>query len=242
MRVNEAMTRDVRIANPNDTIREAAQAMAEIDAGALPVGENDRLVGMITDRDITVRAVAAGKAPDTPIGEIMSRDVCYCFDDQSIGEVAANMGEIKVRRLPVVNHDKRLVGILSLGDMALAEGHGKQTTEALCGICEPGGQHSQSNDSQKAAVGSLQASRAAGRRRMPRVGETDSDARWQPARFRTCRDYPVIAQDIDQDIDAAVSQTARQGVRDVADHPLLAIDECCPQSSRGSPTRTPGAA
>jgi CBS domain-containing protein len=140
------MTRDVRIASPNETIRQAAQAMAEIDAGVLPVGENDRLVGMITDRDIAVRAVAAGKSPDTLIREIMSRDVCYCFDDQSIDDVAANMGEIKVRRLPVVDRGKRLVGILSLGDMALADGQDKPTTEALCGICEPGGQHSQSND------------------------------------------------------------------------------------------------
>lgn len=149
MRVNEAMTRDVRIANPNETIRQAARAMAEIDAGVLPVGENDRLVGMITDRDIAVRAVAAGKSPDTPIREIMSADVCYCFEDQDISDVAANMGDIKVRRLPVVNRDKRLVGILSLSDMALADGQDKPTTEALCGICEPGGQHSQSSDGQR---------------------------------------------------------------------------------------------
>jgi CBS domain-containing protein len=154
MRVNQAMTSDVRIANPNETIREAARAMAEIDAGVLPVGENDRLVGMITDRDIAVRAVAAGKSPDTPIREIMSADVCYCFDDQDIRDVAANMGDIKVRRLPVVNRDKRLVGILSLSDMALAGGQDKQTTEALCGICEPGGQHSQSSDRQGRAAAS----------------------------------------------------------------------------------------
>lgn len=149
MKVREAMTRDVRIATPNESIRQAAQAMSEIDAGVLPVGENDRLVGMITDRDIAIRAVAAGKSPRTPISDIMSADVCYCFDDQDIGDVAANMGEIKVRRLPVLNRDKRLVGILSLGDMALADGQDKPTTEALCGISEPGGQHSQSNGGQK---------------------------------------------------------------------------------------------
>lgn len=149
MRVNEVMTHDVRIANPNESIRLAAQAMADIDAGVLPVGEKDRLVGMITDRDIAVRAVAAGKSPDTPIREIMSAEVCYCFDDQDISDVAANMGDIKVRRLPVVDRNKRLVGILSLGDMALADGQDKPTTEALCGICEPGGHHSQSNDGQR---------------------------------------------------------------------------------------------
>ena len=100
MKVSEAMTRDVRVANPAETIRQAAQTMAQLDAGVLPVGENDRLVGMITDRDIAVRAVAAGKAPDTPIRDIMSSDVCYCFDDQDINDVAINMADIQVRRLP----------------------------------------------------------------------------------------------------------------------------------------------
>jgi CBS domain-containing protein len=118
MKVSEAMTRDVRVANPAETIRQAAQTMAQLDAGVLPVGENDRLVGMITDRDIAVRAVAAGKAPDTPIRDIMSSDVCYCFDDQDINDVAINMADIQVRRLPVVDRNKRLVGILSLGDIA----------------------------------------------------------------------------------------------------------------------------
>jgi CBS domain-containing protein len=144
MRVSEAMTRDVRITSPGETIRQAARMMAEIDAGVVPVGENDRLVGIITDRDIAVRAVAGGKSPDTPIREIMSSDVCYCFDDQEISDVAANMAEVKVRRLPVVNRDKRLVGILSLGDIAQADNQDKPAVEALCGISEPGGQHSQS--------------------------------------------------------------------------------------------------
>ena len=146
MKVSEAMTRDVRVANPRETIRQAARMMAEIDAGALPVGENDKLVGMITDRDIAVRAVAAGKSPDTPIRDVMSTEVCYCFDDQEIGDVAANMGDIKVRRLPVVDHEKRLVGILSLGDIAVADKQDQPAAEALCGISEPGGKHSQSGD------------------------------------------------------------------------------------------------
>ncbi len=151
MRVSEAMTRDVRVANPTETIRQAARMMAEIDAGALPVGENDRLVGMITDRDIAVRAVGAGKSPDTPVRDVMSTDVCYCFDDQEIGDVAANMGDIKVRRLPVVDRNKRLVGILSLGDIAMADDQDREAAEALCGISEPGGQHSQSSDGQARA-------------------------------------------------------------------------------------------
>jgi CBS domain-containing protein len=146
MKVSECMTRDVRIANPGETIRQAAQTMAQLDAGALPVGENDRLVGMITDRDIAVRAVAGGKSPDTPIRDVMSTDVCYCFDDQDIEDVAINMADIQVRRLPVVDRNKRLVGILALGDIAQADNQDKPAAEALCGISEPGGQHSQSGD------------------------------------------------------------------------------------------------
>jgi CBS domain-containing protein len=152
MKVSEAMTRDVRIASPSETIRQAAQVMARIDAGILPVGENDRLVGMITDRDIAVRAVAAGKSPDTPIREVMSSDdVCYCFEDQEIDDVASNMAEIKVRRLPVVSREKRLVGILSLGDISQAGSQEQPAVEALSGICEPGGQHSQAGSGQMRA-------------------------------------------------------------------------------------------
>src|SRR5438045_5501419 len=110
MRVSEAMTREVRVANPDQSIREVARIMAEIDAGALPVGDNDRLVGMITDRDIAIRAVAAGKPPTTPIREVMSSEVKYCFEDEDLSHVAENMGDIKVRRLPVLNREKRLVG------------------------------------------------------------------------------------------------------------------------------------
>jgi CBS domain-containing protein len=142
MRVSEAMTREVRVANPNQTIRDVAKIMQEIDAGALPVGENDRLVGIITDRDIAIRAVALGKGPDTPVREVMSQDVKYCFDDEDMDHVAQNMGDIQVRRLPVVNRDKRLVGIVSLGDVALAEGR-KPAGEAVVGVSRPGGKHSQ---------------------------------------------------------------------------------------------------
>jgi CBS domain-containing protein len=146
MRIQDAMTRDVHIASPAHSIREAARMMAEIDAGALPVGENDRLVGMITDRDIAVRAVAAGKGPDTPVRDVMSRELCYCFEDQEIDEVAANMADQKIRRLPVVSREKRLVGIVSLGDIALADDPNGAATSALSGVSEPGGQHSQTGD------------------------------------------------------------------------------------------------
>jgi CBS domain-containing protein len=142
MRVSEAMTPEVKIASPDQTIRDAAKTMAEIDAGVMPVGENDRLVGMITDRDITVRAVAKGMGPDTRIRDVMSREVLYCFEDEEIEDVAQNMAELKVRRLPVLNREKRLVGILSLCDIALTQGP-DAVAEAIAGISEPGGQHSQ---------------------------------------------------------------------------------------------------
>lgn len=142
MKVREAMTPDVRLVNPQQTIREAARLMAECDIGALPVGANDRLVGVITDRDIAVRAVADGRGPDTRIDEVMSSDVKYCFDDEELDAVADNMGQIQVRRLPVVNRDKRLVGIVALGDVAACEDPGK-TGKAVAGISTPGGAHSQ---------------------------------------------------------------------------------------------------
>jgi CBS domain-containing protein len=144
MKVREAMTRDVRLVKPDQPISEAARLMAELDIGALPVEENDRLVGMITDRDIAVRAVAAGRGPDTPIGEVMSREIKYCFEDQSIDEVTQNMGELRIRRLPVLTRDKRLIGILSLGDLAIDQSARDEAGEALGGISRPGGQHSQS--------------------------------------------------------------------------------------------------
>ena len=141
MRVSEAMTRDVRVANPGQSIREVAKMMDQIDAGALPVGENDRLVGMITDRDIAVRAVAQGKGPDTPVRDVMSTEVKYCYEDEDLEHVAENMGELQVRRLPVVNREKRLVGIVALGDIARSEDHGT-TGQATEQVSQRGGKHS----------------------------------------------------------------------------------------------------
>ena len=143
MQVRQAMSSEVKIASPSQSIRDAARLMAQLDCGCLPVAEDDRLVGMITDRDIAVRAVAAGRSFKTPIREIMSPDVRYCFEDAEIAEVAQNMADIKVRRLPVLNQRKRLVGIVSLGDIALTEG-AERAASALCGISEPGGDRSQS--------------------------------------------------------------------------------------------------
>ncbi|MET0659655.1 MAG: CBS domain-containing protein [Steroidobacteraceae bacterium] len=137
MQVNKLMTRDVRIAAPDQTLQQAARLMAELDTGVLPVGENDRLVGMITDRDITIRAVAEGLDPTTPVRQIMSPEVKYVFEDQEVDEVSIVMSELQVRRLPVVDRSKRLVGILSLGDMAVSDRAMDEAGEALSGVSQP---------------------------------------------------------------------------------------------------------
>src|SRR6266850_8539995 len=117
MRVRDAMTPDVQLCTPEDTLRDAAEAMAALDCGLLPVTENDRLVGMISDRDIAIRGVAMGRGPDARVRDVMTTDVKYCFEDQDTEEITMNMGDIQVRRVPVVDRDKRLVGILSPGDV-----------------------------------------------------------------------------------------------------------------------------
>lgn len=142
MKISEVMTRDVRIASPDLSLAEAARIMAECDAGALPVGDEDRLVGVITDRDMAIRAIAQDRPPDTPVGEIMSKEVLYCFEDEDVEHVSENMGNVKVRRLPVLNRRKRLVGIVSIGDLARSIAP-NATGRAVAEISEPGGMHSQ---------------------------------------------------------------------------------------------------
>lgn len=116
--VGDVMARDVRIVSPDDTVQHVAQIMTEQDTGAVPVGENDRLVGMVSDRDIAISVAAAGRDPGrTKVRDVMSREIRYCFEDDDLGHVAANMVDLHVRRLPVMNRDKRLVGVVSLGDM-----------------------------------------------------------------------------------------------------------------------------
>lgn len=141
MKINECMTRDVRTIAPDDTIERAAQLMGQIDAGVLPVSDGQRLVGMITDRDIAVRGVAEGCGPNAKVRDVMSQEVKYCFDDAETDEVLENMADIQVRRLPVVDHDKRLVGIVSIGDLAKKDA--RESGHALREIAQPGGRHSQ---------------------------------------------------------------------------------------------------
>lgn len=119
-KIAEVMTRDVELTSPDETIEQAAKKMEHEDVGFLPVGENDRLVGMITDRDIAVRAVAHGKEPrSTKVRDIMTDRVLYCFEDEDADAAVANMSKLQVRRLPVISRDKRLVGVVSIGDLAI---------------------------------------------------------------------------------------------------------------------------
>jgi CBS domain-containing protein len=146
MKVAECMTAEVEIVGPDQPIREAAQFMLRADAGAMPVGEGDRLVGMITDRDIAVRGVAAGRGPDTPVRDVMTDEVIYCFEDDDVEEVALKMSDRQVRRMPVLSReDETVVGIVSLGDISRSE-QGEAAAVALDGIADPGGEHNQSEE------------------------------------------------------------------------------------------------
>lgn len=120
MKVNQVMTENVRRIQPDQTLREAAALMREAGSGSIVVYENDRMVGMITDHDIAVRAIAEGLGCDAKVRAIMSPNIKYCFDDEEVENVARNMATIQMRRLPVVNRDKRLVGVVSMGDIAHA--------------------------------------------------------------------------------------------------------------------------
>jgi CBS domain-containing protein len=136
MQISEIMTPNPELIEPTANIREAAKRMRSENVGALPVGENDRLVGMITDRDIVTRAVAENCAPEsTSVREAMSGGIFYCFDDEDVEAGARSMAEHQVRRLPVLNRNKRLVGIIAVADIARAHDNRSETT-ALEGISE----------------------------------------------------------------------------------------------------------
>ncbi|NMG54490.1 CBS domain-containing protein [Aromatoleum aromaticum] len=138
MQVSEAMTMDVRMLDPEQTIEDAARMMAEWNVGSLPVNDGEKLIGMVTDRDIAIRAVAAGKNSDTRVRDVMTKEVKYCFEDEDIAHVARNMGDEQIHRLVVLDRNKRLVGIVALADIANTEG-AEPAGEAVCGISEPGG-------------------------------------------------------------------------------------------------------
>ena len=142
MKISEVMTTGVETVSADQTAREAASFMLRADAGSIPVCEGDRVVGMITDRDIAVRGVAEGRGPDTPVRELMSDGIICAREDDNIDEVARRMSDEQIRRLPVLDADQRLVGIVSLGDLA-RETRGEAAHEALEGVSAQGGQHQQ---------------------------------------------------------------------------------------------------
>ena len=132
-KIKDVMTRQVDVISPDASIAEAAQRMRAGDFGLLPVGENDRMIGAVSDRDIVVRAVAEGKAADTRVREVMSEGILWAYDDDSVEDAVKIMSKHQVRRLPIINHDKRLVGIVALGDLAVNK-ELQPAAKALAGI------------------------------------------------------------------------------------------------------------
>jgi CBS domain-containing protein len=136
MKISEIMSRDVAVARPDETIQSVARRMVQIDAGVIPVCDGERLKGVVTDRDIVVRAVSEGRSFETPVSEVMTSDVEYCYEDDDISEAADRMAELQVRRLAVLDRDKRLVGIVALGDVA-RQAKDRVTGQTLEEISEP---------------------------------------------------------------------------------------------------------
>jgi len=136
-KLKDLMSRDVKVISPDMSIREAAREMRDGDFGMLPVGENDRMIGTISDRDIAIRAVAEGKDTGTKVRDVMSEGIAWAFEDDSVEEAAKIMSKRQVRRLPVVDRDKRLVGIVALGDFAVESSEIRPAAEALSEISKP---------------------------------------------------------------------------------------------------------
>jgi CBS domain-containing protein len=136
MLISQIMTPEVIVASPNDSLRSAARTMLEHDLGILPICENDELIGMLSDRDITIRAVARGLSlDDTRISQLLGTEARYVFDDQTVEEAAQEMKQFQIRRLPVLDRENQLVGIISLADIVMTDE--TAATEALAGISQP---------------------------------------------------------------------------------------------------------
>lgn len=136
-KLKDVMTRNVEVISPESTIADAAQRMRDGDFGLLPVGENDRMIGTISDRDIAVRAVADGKDSSTKVRDVMSEGIYWCFEDQTVDDAVKTMSENQIRRLPVVDRDKRLIGIVALADLAAGKTDIEAAAQALAEISEP---------------------------------------------------------------------------------------------------------
>ena len=142
MKISEVMTSDVQTVTPDQSAREAAGFMLRAEAGSIPVIEGDRVIGMITDRDIAVRGVAEGRGPETPVRELMTDHIICARSDDNVDDVARRMSKEQVRRLPVLDENDRLCGIVSLGDLA-RESRGEEAHQAHEGVSQPGGSQDQ---------------------------------------------------------------------------------------------------
>lgn len=138
MQIKEIMSRDVEVIHPDSAIQEAATKMKTFDVGSLPVCDNQRLIGVVTDRDLALRAVAAGRDPQTTkVSEAMTPELIYCFEDENVKEAAKLMERYQIRRLPILDREKHLVGIVSLGDLAVETGNEKLSGKVLEEVSEP---------------------------------------------------------------------------------------------------------
>ena len=142
MKICDVMTRNVETVSPDQTVQEAAGFMLSADTGSIPVTDGDKLVGMITDRDIAVRGIAKGYGPDTPVRDLMTGDIVAVRETDNVSDVAAKMSEAQVRRMPVIDSNAKLCGIVSLGDLS-READGDSASEVLSGVSQKGGAHQQ---------------------------------------------------------------------------------------------------
>ncbi len=142
MKLSDVMTRDVQTVSADQPVQQAASLMLSAAAGSIPVTDGERLICMITDRDIAVRGIAKGLGPDTLVRELMTGEVLSAREDDDVGDVATKMSEAQVRRIPIIDSDQKLCGIVSLGDLS-REGDSSSATVALEGVSQPGGQHQQ---------------------------------------------------------------------------------------------------
>ena len=151
-KISEVMSRDVQTVTPESTAQEAAGFMLSADAGAIPVTEGERVIGMITDRDIAVRGVAQGRGPETPVRDLMTSGAITAREDDDVEAVAIIMSDEQVRRVAIVGDDDRLVGIVSLADVSRSD-QGEAASVALGGVTDPGGEHNQTGDGSASLAG-----------------------------------------------------------------------------------------
>lgn len=138
MQLKDIMTKNVKIIPQNASVRDAAKLMKEIDTGFIPVMENNRVIGTITDRDIVVRSIAEGRDPnDTRVHDVMTSEFFFCYEDDDVKKAAKLMSDKQIRRIPIINHNNELVGVVALGDLAVDNRNDKMSGDILEDISKP---------------------------------------------------------------------------------------------------------